>query len=442
MSFRFPAIVFLACSAYAQPGAAPAFHVQNVTTFVQYYSVAPEAVLSVLPQKNTGAAGASATLVYTGFNERSGVSLSYTPSYIAPFRALRGNNANHLFSITGRAGPNTRLRFNYSASGALSYTSDILFTPTQIARLAAVSGTASELGSAVVTGDTANNEIATALAEASGAGGPIGLGVYGDRLWNVSALTGVRYMYTPRLSLYVSLGASRSQHFNRTVSPGFRGDTYLIPYTLTGTGRAGLSYMLSQRTRVGLDLQSIRSYSRVQDSYGSGASLSLARIMGPHWFLNLQAGAGMVNMIRSSRPVRGGLQPTGGGGVGFRTFAHTFFFSVDRQAGDAYALGRTSSLISSAAWMWGRPGNPWSVSGEASDERLSGAGYPPFHARRGLAGINRRLGAHFALSLQYAYLSRYELNEQTLGGKLNLHTGRLSFVWEPYGSRRGSSSAE
>lgn len=441
MSFRFLAVIFLASSAYAQPGVAPAFHIQNATAFVQYYSTAPETFLRALPQRNTGAAGAGATVAYTKFNERSGLTMSYSPSFIAGFRSLQGNSSNHYFSLTGRTGLTSRLRFNYSASGSLSSTSDYLFTPTQLAKLASASATPGELASAVVTGSSTNNEVGTVLAEAPGAGTPVGLGVYGDRMWTASVVSGVRYAYTPRLAFYMNLGATRNEHLSRTGAPGSR-ETYLLPYTMTGFGRAGLAYLLSPRTRLGVDLQSDRSFSKVQDAYGSAASLSLARVMGPSWFVNLHGGVGMINVVRSSRPLKGGLQPTGGGGVGYRTFANTFFVSVERSSGDAYALGTSASLMANAAWSWNRPGNPWLVTCDLSNERLSGGGYPPFNARRALAGVGRRLGGHFSLLLQYAYLSTSERVEQAYGTRLNLHTGRLSFVWEPYGGHRGNSSAE
>jgi hypothetical protein len=424
--------------AYAQPDVESGFRVGNVTAFSEYYSTSPEALYVSAPIRNAWSAGAGATFTFDRSNERSGMSWSYAPSYIARFRAPKSNTSNHYMAFTGHSRFTPRLTFTYSLTGIVSSTNDYLFRPTRLSKIAAAAGAPGDLSSAMVTGDSSNAQIATALTEAPGAG-PLGLVIFGDRLWSASALAGLKYDYSGRLSLYLNVGATRIQYLN---SPGARdaASYHVIPHSMMGFVSPALSYLLSPRTRVRLELESNRWRSELQDAYSTGGQVALDRMMTMNWFVNLQGGATTTKVVRSVRAANSGPQATGEALIGHKTRSSAFLISARRSGGDTYGLGYGTSTSAGAAWVWNRAGSPWTVKFTLAHERLSGKGFSAFIANRGEAEFGRQLSRHVAVVLQYAYLQRPGVLHD-IGQPRNLHSGRFGFVWDPSGFDRGYAAA-
>jgi hypothetical protein len=263
--------------------------------------------------------------------------------------------------------------------------------------------------------------------------------IYGDRLWNVSALTGVTYDYSGRLSMHLNAGATRIQYLN---GPGPRGDANYraVPHTMSGFVSSSLGYLLSPRTRVRAELNVTRWQSVLQDAYTTGAEAALDRMMTMKWFVRLQGGVSTTQVIRSVRAAKSGPQPAGEALIGHKTRSSAFLLSARRSGGDTYGLGYGTSTSAGAAWVWNRTGSPWTIRFSAAHERLSGKGFSAFIANRGEAEFGRQITRHVAVVLQYAYLQRPGVLHE-VGQPRNLHSGRFGFVWAPGGFDRDYSEA-
>ena len=445
MIIRVPVSVLFLLAACAIPAlhAQPEsrFRLSDVTAFVDYYSFTPDALTLApagVPIKGYTGVGGSATLAYSGFKENSeshvasGLSLAYTPFYVERMGQTNWHTTDHFATLNWRHPTGGRWTYGVALFGALTWTSDALFRPTTTASLAGASATPGDLGSAVVSGDTSNNQVTNILTGAPGLDSPTGMLIYGDRMWSASLQTDAAYSYSSRTTLHLHAVATRNQTLNDLSVPGGSESAYLVRYTESGDAGIDIAHMLSPRTTVAVGVSATRVFSRIEDIYITHANVLLARMMGPNWFVKVHAGVAQINVLRQTRLLPTAPQVEAGGTIGYKTYAHTFLATVDRQTGDPYAIGASSVLTASGAWSWRRPGNPWWLACDFGEQRTAGT-FGVINGWRATGEIGRRLSTRTALSLGYAFLSGSGLFGPGVVAEPDLHIARLSFVWDSRG---------
>jgi hypothetical protein len=244
---------------------------------------------------------------------------------------------------------------------------------------------------------------------------------------NTAAQASLSYSYSPRLSVMVNGGASRSQHVSQDTGPAGNG---LLSNTTAENLAVGLSYSLSPRTQIGATVTGSRSESLIQDNFTTTSIGSLGRKLGTRWFVQVQGGVGMMNSLRDFGLVRSTARPrpVTSGSLGYKTFSHTLLGSYDRTVSDAYGLGATTSSSASGSWLWQRPGSDWSLSASGGWQRLEGTLEGTATGWRTTAGIGRSLG-HVVLLMEYAYLKYSGIQRQT--PFLSQSAVRVSMRWRP-----------
>jgi hypothetical protein len=406
----------------------------GASAFASYDSLVPETISFGgvgVRLRGDVSVGGSVTGAIGWSRGRSWFSMSYTPSYIARVRDSAWNTSQHVFSMSWRRRTTEKWTTNFSATGALGSVTNLLFTPTNLSRLAGAGGSAEDLGSAALGGSSNNAGLDAAAGQATALESPAGAAIYGSRVLSASAGGSLVYAYSGRFNLRFRADASRAQGLKPPNSTGSQAAA-LIAHTESGGAGLGFSYALSPRTQIGMDAGTERIRSRAQDSYRSTGSLTLGRRMTMRTFAEVHGGVGVITPVRQAGSLPTGAQYQAGGQIGYRAFANTFLANVERAAGDSYGLGASASVSANLAWMWRRPGSSWWLSIDAGQQRLSGQ-FPNLASRsinswRGTAGIGRRLGGHLAILTQYAYLS-----DSGVGAGLARvppqHVGRITFIW-------------
>jgi hypothetical protein len=152
--------------------------------------------------------------------------------------------------------------------------------------------------------------------------------------------------------------------------------------------------------------------------------------MSERWFVQSHAGTGLIQPIRSVSLVSTGPQYVLGGGVGFKTYAHAFLFSAERNVSDGYGYGASSNLSWTAGWTLSRPGRTWQIQASGGAQRLCTLGLPDFTGWLINTGFTQRLTGNAFMTVTYAYL-RNQTN--LLGGTAYrpIHSVRVAFGWAP-----------
>ena len=110
-------------------------------------------------------------------------------------------------------------------------------------------------------------------------------------------------------------------------------------------------------------------------------------------------------------------------------FSHTFLGSLDRTVSDQYGLGASTSSSAGASWRWARPGRTWWLESSFTWQQLYG-GFSDTTGWRTTTGFGERIGRHFAIVTQYAYM-KYSGVLQTSDYHLSQSAVRVSVVWYP-----------
>jgi hypothetical protein len=405
---------------------------QSVSGFLSYYSRAVFGSSSTLLQDQTGV-GAAATIAYSSFRERTGISIIYTPSYIVGLGDYGANAQNHVLSATWRHSFTPKWGYSLAASASVASLTEALFMPTSQSMMASTQATPEDFSTAMTTGRVTNDQLGAAISAAPLAASPSGLLLYGNRTLNSVVRSRISYSHSTRLTLLMMLEASRSQALkDGSVSAGSQPD-YLVGQTTTGTGTVGIGYSLTPRSQLSADWSSTRVVSNLEQAYTHTAKLSLGHTISPRWFFQMHAGGGFVNPTRQFHVVERGLQYQAGGNIGYRNHAHTLLAAVDRSIGDTYGLSANGSILAAVTWNWHRPGALWSMTANFGEEWLTVTGFNQVNTWRGGAGVVRKVGPHMAVSTQYAYLSNVGfaggLGPQSL--QAGRHMVRMTVIWIP-----------
>jgi hypothetical protein len=406
-------------------------HLYNLSVYGGYFSGGiPFEVSTGNPFLNSGnsaVAGGSANLGWSRTREGSSLSISESLSFMA--------YPEHVVQ------PNTKLTLNWSrkigrkwsistaGTAQLVNLQQTYFTANALGAAASLPTTFDGLSAAMLRGTFTDAQLASALTGASASLLPEQAYLYGQQVGSASAMIGLSYAPSGRSSVHVNFMATRTQTLN------FEGSTQntpgLIPHTTSGNVSVGWGYSLTPRTQIGLDGESTRIFSRVQDGYMSSAGFSIGRTMTEHWFVQGRIGAGMLTYLRQTAAPPRNVQYTAGGSMGYKLRSHTLLGSFNRMIGDSYGLGAGSTNAATAGWTWRAPGSSWSVSASYNYQQLNGSALLTNESWRATGGIARALSSHLFITVQYAYFKLPPTFLQA-NGSLDTQSGvTMSLSWSP-----------
>ncbi len=376
-------------------------------------------------------------------DKKTNLAFTYTSSYYARLRSSSDlNSLNHRFTLFSGRGFTKQLglrwTFGFSGDANVGDFRSHLFLPSRLSQVANAPAAFDDLAAAVLSGRFNNDQLASILTGAPVVEAPARVLLYGNRALAANLGTTLSYRQSSRLSMNVALSGSRYQHLRGTADEAAAEYRHLIPRSTSASASVALNYSLTQRTHLGFNVGSSRTFSGFYDGYSSSAALSLGRTLGRRWMVAAQGGAGFNRAVRhaafAQRP-----HYLGGGTLGFRASSQTFMASHNRTIGDQYGLGAGSTETTSGAWAWRRPGRNWSVSLHMGRQRFPGASIDA-HGWNAGASFTRTLSPNAALSTQYVYsfnsgsvpgLASGSVSDFGGGHRVRLSAVRVNLIWRP-----------
>jgi hypothetical protein len=425
----------------AQEASAPTLpkaglQVRSVSVNMDYYSNGLSNNNSGVPAYGTNlpadvGVGGNVTLDWARFTERSSFLLSYTPSYTARVRNTSLNSLNHNFFLNTKRKLAPRWTFGFSVRGDYSSLEQSLFSTDTLSNVASTPATFSDLAAGLLASKFTNNpQLGAVLTASPLAESPLRFLVYGTRVFAAAAQTSLSYSFSPRLSMTVSGGASRSQHVSDDQPVAARA-SFEMPDTTSGSANLILSYSLSPTTQVGGTVNTTLTSSTQQNGYTTNSMATLGKTFRRRWVVQARAGVGVSDMAVQTSPMHQTRQdPVFGGALAYKTFSHTLLGSFDRTAADSYGLGSSTTSTASASWGFRPRGAAWWIQTRFSFQQLRSDVTSSSTAFQAIESLNRAFGNHLILLVQYAYLN-YSRSSQTPSSSFSESAVRVSVVWTP-----------
>jgi hypothetical protein len=302
--------------------------------------------------------------------------------------------------------------------------------PSSLSIITQLPTTFDDLAAAYSIGQFSNVQAAAMLTGAPLFESPARTLVAGNRILTYSGQAGLSYAHSTRLSFQFS-GFTAAGQFRNDDKTGNRQSNPAMPRSVGLNAGVGLSYSLSPRTQLGLNVTEGYVSSQYQGAYVTNGSASLGRKMGEHWFLS---GYGGTSYTQIAKQVFGAPPPSrqfiGGGSIGFRTYQNTLVASYSRSSADTYGLAAGVNSQTSGSWSWRRPGSGWSVVVSGGQQQMKGNGFADLSGYTVGAGVTRRLNSQAVVSVHYTYAQ----NTGTYLGSPNnyeIHSIRVSLGWSP-----------
>ena len=377
--------------------------------------------------------GGSASFGWVVSRENTNFSLSYSPSYSANLNYSSLSGVNQALTVSVGRKLAAKWHWNASAAGSITNFNQFQFAPSQLSQIASTTASFDQLATAILSGTSSNIQLNNLLNSVSVVDSPAAPALYGNRFFGASATTGISWAPTSRLTIGWQVGASRTQPLN---SPGNNialGATQRA--NTLGQSSVNVGYSLSPRTSVTVSASASRSLSGVFPRIYTGTlTATVTRTMSRRWFLNAGAGGGYMKNSVAAGPARQGPQYTYTGGIGYKTYAHTFMVNYNRSLNSSnLALAGGVFNVATAAWTWNRPGSSWSVQASSSFQQQTYSGIPSFNSWNALGGFSRRLTPQLSVQAAYGVGELGNLGYTTSivnrGGLYN--AVRVSLAWSP-----------
>jgi hypothetical protein len=194
-----------------------------------------------------------------------------------------------------------------------------------------------------------------------------------------------------------------------------------------------MTHTLSPRTNVGVDLNSVRSFSRNQDAYVFNGSMFVERTLTPRLSAHANLGVGFVKPIRTSAAVLDRPEMTANGSLTYKVSQQTLTVSATRSVADSFGLG--ANLFDSYTGSWGYVprGSNWSFQINGGIDKMQNARYGSLDVWRAAAGMTRRIGPFMFFSAQYSRMSfsNNDLRASVANYQTGLEGVALSLVITP-----------
>lgn len=372
--------------------------------------------------------GVSASLGWQYHRQRWNFSMVYSGTYAGLVRYSDANafNQNLSFSVSRMLSPKWTL--SLSGTGSDSTTAQFLYQPSTIGVVSQVPATMDDLAAAFSVGQFSSSQAASTLVGTPLLESPARPLLLGDRVLSYSGQISLSYAHSSRLSFHLSSFSAGGQ--NRLGGSTVTESNYVMPRSMGIDAGMGMSYMLSPRTQVGLDVSGNRISNSYQSAYVTNGSASIGRKMGTHWFLAAHAGGSTTQVISQTYGAPKSKNVIGGGSIGFRTYQHTLVGSYERSSMDTYGLAIGTITTVTGAWNWRRPGSRWNVFTSFGQQQIRNTGYASLSGWQASGGIAQSLNSHMHMTAQYVYLSN---SGGYLGNATNLavHSVRVSLSWAP-----------
>jgi len=358
-------------------------------------------------------------------------SISYTGNYGGRKRYTNLNSFGHSLGMNVNRQLHTKWSLNLSMTGDYRTLAQYLFQPTAQSVISQVPGSASDLGAAFSAGNFSNND-AAATFSASGldpASSPARDLLLADRILTYQLQAAMSYAHSTRLRFnFAAASAGGQQSFDNN-------STVVMPRTLGANAGVSMSYSLSPRTNIGLNVSENHTRNQFQDAYSTDASGLFGRMMGERWFLSITGGLSYTRMPDRGSGSFPSRQMIGGASIGYRARAHTFLGGYHRSSSDAYGIAVGNNTNMSGSWYWRRPGSTWSTFATVGQHQIRNAGFTSLTGWRTNVGFVKTLSSQFSLTAEYSYL--YTIGSYlSFANQRTIHSIRLSLRWHPQGTPR------
>ncbi len=408
------------------------FYLSEVSLYGTYYSIGlPEYFGGMVTGANLSddaAIGGRATMGYEKSGGRSGLVLSYTGGYSSRVRYSEWRGMYHSMSLYARRSLTPRWTGVFSIGGSMMTMEEFQFQSTRLGNAVSVTATADDLANGFLGRTGTNDPLSAALNGATLIESAAQNLFYGTRVLNSAAAASLSYARSSRLTISFGGGATRIQSLpDDRVN---RSSGILIPQSTTANANVNVSYAITPRTQLLVDVEGARMMSRLQDTYTASGSIGVGRNMGQHWFLEAQAGGGRMYFDRHDYALPRQSQYLVRGSVGYRLYAHRFVVNGDRGIGDGYGFGAAATVTMDAAWRYARPGHSWALLASVARQELQGTQAYNTTSWRGLAGLTFNVRRSMALSLQYSHMRYSSFLRITLPDYAQ-HAVRVAVVWTP-----------
>jgi hypothetical protein len=369
--------------------------------------------------------GASASMGLQRHREWMDFSVIYSPSFIGQAHYSNLNSVNHTLLLNASRKWGSKWTASLSGSGQDISLTEFLFSPSSLAVRSQAPMSFDDLAAAFAVGQFTNSQVASMLTGAYPPTSPAQNLIYGYRTLSYSGQASLVYAYSHRLSFQVSSFASGSQPIsNGSQAPG----NYLVNHMIGANGGVNMSYSLSPRTQLGVNLNETWQINHYQGAYISTATVSIGRKMGEHWFATANAG-----YYTTREAKQGAALPTnqviGGGSLGWKTYRQTFTASYNRNSTDSSGLIGTVTNIG-GNWSWHHPGGDWSFLAGFSEEQTRNTGFVSLSGWQASSGITRKINNQSMLTAQYVFFTGSS-TYNSIPTKLTVHSVRLSVGWSP-----------
>jgi hypothetical protein len=373
--------------------------------------------------------GVSASFGWQLHREKTNLSMLYSGTYTGEASYSDLNALSHSFSMTASRQLSPKWTFTIAGAAQDGTLAEFMQQPSALSVLSQLPASFNDLAAAFSIGQFSNAQMASALTGASLMALPSSGLLLGNRVLSYSGNAGLNYARSSRLSFHFASFSAGGQN-RRGGQKGIPQQTYVLPRSLGMNAGMGLSYSLSPRTQVGLNVEENRVVNGYQSAYSTNSTVSVGRKMGARWFLSIHGGGSVTQTVQTTYGAPASRQLIGGGSLGFRTYTQTLVASYDRTSSDAYGFAVGTNTTASASWNWQRPGSRWTVFASGAQYQMRNTGFASISGWQASAGISARLNAQTAFSAQYVYLN----TQGSYVGNLNnliAHSVRLSLSWNP-----------
>lgn len=367
--------------------------------------------------------------------ERMGASILYTGSYNRSENYSSLSSFGHSLRASGFWNITPKWTLNFSGNAIYQTLAEYLFEPTSLTVTGQSAAGISNVAAAMGAGQFSSAQAASSLTAASAAtvqNNPATTLLIGDRVLTYATQASISYQPTSRLTFSLSGVSAAGQ--NRTgASSNVPAQTFLMPRTIGITAGGSLSYAVSPRTRLGVDIEGGRTSNAYQNAYTVSASGSFGRMMGEHWFLHASGGGSYLDIIdQQSNTTPKTWEMIGSGSLGYALSSQTFLASYNRTSMESggFAVGVNSHLAGTWNWIPAGAGSRWSISISGGRQELENTGFATLTGWSGSVAWIVHLPEGLLLSTQYAYSNSTGV---FLGSQSNISVNsvRLSIGWTP-----------
>jgi hypothetical protein len=384
--------------------------------------------------------GAAANFGGSKSGEKASLTWSYSPSYFRSVYSRNNSSAdgtlNHSGSLMWTRKLAKKWTLTAAGSGFASNLEQLYFNTVPLSAAVAMPTTFEDLAAGVLTGRFTDPQLALLLTGAPPLGSSEQGYLYGNRLLSATANVAINWSPSDRQSVTLSVAGSRTQHLDNhdNGNAGTLPSNRFLQEMTNATAGVSWSYSLSPRTQVGVGVTASRTFSPLQQGYTSSFSFSAGRTLTRRWFVQGSGGLGMLTYLQNTYGTPRTLSIVFGGGLGYKTAAHTVLGFYNRSIGDSYGLGSSNTSAATGSWNWRIPGSGWALSANLGYQEMSNSTFKNTTSWRAGASVARLLVAHCFFSAQFMYSQ--SPGTLTVQGIENSQTGlSLSLTWSPSGYR-------